>query len=110
MILPEWETALKLHLRRRARVNWAMYDTLIQKCLERLREQTHDIPDLRAHYGRGAFWALQMARREFPQEPPMKWDPHLFADAAYGYRYRELTGEAITAADAAGGNDDDDAP
>lgn len=107
MILPEWETALKLYQRRRARVDWAKYDELIAACLERLHQQAHDVMGLRAHYGRGTFWAVQLARKMFPDDPPLRWDPHLFADVAYGLRYRELTGEPA-AADTAAGDDDGD--
>ena len=106
MILPEWETALKLHLRRRARVDWSKYDQLIVACLERLRQQAHDVMGLRAHYGRGTFWAVQLARKTFPDDPPLRWDTHLFADVAYGMRHRELTGE--TAPPDTGAHDDDD--
>src|SRR4051812_44025396 len=105
MILPEWETALKLYLRRRARIDWAKYDQLVAACLERLQQAT-DVMDLRAHFGRGNYWAVQLARRMFPDDPPLKWDTHLFADVAYGLRYRELTG--ATASPAAVDDADDD--
>lgn len=108
MILPEWETALRLYQRRRARVDWAKYDQLIAACLERLRQQASDVTGLRAHYGRGTYWAVQLARRMFPDEPPLKWDTHLFADVAYGLRYRELTGAPSAASTAAGGADQGD--
>jgi hypothetical protein len=106
MILPAWEAALRLHQRRRARVDWEKYDQLIAVCLERLRQQVDDVTALRAHYGRGTYWAVQLARRMFPGEPPGKLDPHYFADVAYGLRYRELTGAPATAPQPGDGDDD----
>lgn len=45
-------------------------------------------------YYLGNYWALQMARRKYPDREEL-WDMGSTADVAYAKRYQELTGERL---------------
>lgn len=70
--------------------------------LERLRSV--DDPDaLVKKYYLGNYWALQLARRRYPDREEL-WDMGMTADVAYAKRYQELTGEDLSE----GPEEDDD--
>ena len=61
---------------------------------ERLQPITSPEELVRKYY-RGNYWALQLARRRFPDQEEL-WDMGITADVAYAKRYQELTGENLS--------------
>ncbi len=70
--------------------------------IERLQSVT-TAEDLIKKYYLGNYWALQIARRKYPDREEL-WDMGITADVAYAKRYQQLTGEDLSE----GPEDDDD--
>lgn len=92
-MLLQWEQGLERRAARKPRnVDWDAAERIIQAILQELQSET-TIEDLRKRYGRGNFWALQIARRLAPGDARLH-DLHMTADPAYGLRHRELVGDS----------------
>jgi hypothetical protein len=81
-----WYNALEMG-RRKVELN-----SIIRPALERLQQETADVPGLLAHYARGVEWVAEIAREGYPNTPNL-WHPHRTADVAYALRFRQLTGQ-----------------
>lgn len=90
----QWKRALGRWERWRSRGRLKPeFEELTFDMLEKLRPITS--PDELIHkYYLGNYWALQIARRKYPQREDL-WDMGVTADVAYAMRYQELTGESI---------------
>lgn len=87
----EWKSALETFGRRKGRSrNWDAYSAVVEAVLVQL-QPVATVDDLKKRYRRGNYWALQTARKLFPNDPAA-WNLHLTADVAYGRRFLELTG------------------
>lgn len=72
-------------------------EDLTMTMLERLRPITSEDELIKKYY-LGNYWALQIARRKYPDREDL-WDMGMTADVAYAKRYQELTGEDLTEGD-----------
>lgn len=69
------------------------FEELTNDMLQRLRSVSS--PDeLVKKYYMGNYWALQIARRKYPDREEL-WDMGMTADVAYAKRYQEITGETL---------------
>lgn len=68
-------------------------EELTNDMLERLKPITSD-EELIKRYYMGNYWALQIARRKYPDREEL-WDMGMTADVAYAKRYQELSGESL---------------
>ncbi len=73
---------------------------------EKLKPITSSDELVRKYY-LGNYWALQLARRRYPDREEL-WDMGMTADVAYAKRYQELTGEKFP--DLADDEEDEDLP
>ncbi len=73
---------------------------------EKLKPITSTEELVRKYY-LGNYWALQLARRRYPDREEL-WDMGMTADVAYAKRYQELTGELLP--HVADDEEDDDLP
>lgn len=69
------------------------FEELTMAMLERLRPITSEAELIKKYY-LGNYWALQLARRRYPDREDL-WDMGMTADVAYAKRYQELTGEDL---------------
>ena len=80
------------------------FEELTGLMMERLQSITNP-EDLIKKYYLGNYWALQIARRKYPDREDL-WDMGITADVAYAKRYQQLTGEDLS--EGPEGDDDDE--
>ncbi len=90
----QWRRALNRWERWKARGRLKPeIEELTYDMLERLKPVSSTDELVRKYY-MGNYWALQIARRKYPDREEL-WDMGLTADVAYAKRYQELTGESL---------------
>ncbi len=90
-----WQKAISRYERWRTRGRLKPeLEELTNAMLERL-QSVRTADELVKKYYLGNYWALQMARRKYPDREDL-WDLGITADVAYAKRYQELTGEDLT--------------
>ena len=98
-----WQKAISRHerWRNRGRLKPEL-EELANDMLERL-QSVRTPEELVKKYYLGNYWALQLARRKYPDREDL-WDLGNTADVAYARRYQQLTGEDLSE----GAEEDDD--